>query len=106
MPLPAIYFAVIRRSIMQTNNAFVLREIFGKYLLIPTRFNEVGNEIISLNEIGSIIWKLASTGLQKEEIIKRIDIMYCLENGSVEESAVDAFIDTLCEKSLLYNKEA
>lgn len=91
---------------MQINNAFVLREIYGQYLLIPTHSNEAGDEIISLNEVGAYIWKLASNGLPKEEIVNQLNRSYCLEKGSVEESAIISFIEALCERSLLYEQEA
>lgn len=90
---------------MKANDHFVLRSIYGQHLLFPVSKNTVGNELISLNEVGADIWKCASKGLSEQEIISNIGEIYSLESGSAEERAVEAFIKALCEKGLLYRTE-
>lgn len=90
---------------MRINDAFILRKIYGQFLLVPVRTNEAGEELISLNEVGACIWELAAQGLSEEEIITRINELYNLDEGSVEEKATASFIEILCKRSLLYREE-
>lgn len=87
---------------MHTNDGFVLRRIYGEYLLMPVHVNEAGNEIVSLNEVGADIWELAEKGYSEKEIVKYIGDAYCLEDNSVEINAVRNFIAILYNKKLLY----
>lgn len=61
---------------MKVNDHFVLRSIYGQHLLFPVSKNAVGNELISLNEVGADIWKCASKGLPEQEIISDIDAIF------------------------------
>lgn len=89
---------------MKVNNCFVLRTIYGKHLLFPTRANEVGNELISLNEVGADIWNLAVMGLTEDQIISHLVKIYNLEVNSVEENSIRLFIASLCEQKLLFRE--
>lgn len=90
---------------MRINDNFILRKIYGEFLLFPVRTNEAGDELVSLNEIGADIWELAMEGLTEEEIISNISKIYGLEEHSVEVESVRIFISALCEKKLLYREE-
>lgn len=90
---------------MKNNDGFVLRKIYDQFLLFPVHANEVGNELISINEVGADIWVLASEGRTEKDIIARIEEMYSVEAGSVEEEAILSFVSALCEQKLLYRDE-
>ena len=90
---------------MKHNDGFVLRKIYDQFLLFPVRANEVGNELISINEVGADIWILASEGRKAKDIIAQIEKMYGIECGSVEEEAILSFVIALCEQKLLYRDE-
>ena len=90
---------------MKNNSGFILRKIYNQYLLFPVRANEVGNELISLNEVGADIWNLALDGKTEKDIIVQIKKIYGIESGSVEEEAIVSFVDTLCEQKLLHRHE-
>ena len=90
---------------MKNNNGFVLRKIYDQFLLFPVRANEVGNELISINEVGADIWVLASEGKTVKDISAQIEKMYGIESGSVEEEAILSFVSALCEQKLLYRDE-
>lgn len=90
---------------MKNNSSFVLRKIYDQFLLFPVRSNEVGNELISINEVGADIWALAAEGRTEKEIVDQIEKMYGVEKGSVEEEAILSFIFTLCEQKLLWRQE-
>ena len=40
---------------MKTNDAFVLRNIYGKHILMPVRSNNASNEPVFLNEVAAYI---------------------------------------------------
>ncbi|MGN1308155.1 MAG: PqqD family protein [Faecousia sp.] len=90
---------------MKINDGFILRKIFGEYLLFPVHANEAGDELVSLNEVGALIWELAAQGLSESDIMARIVEIYHLERGSVEEESVHMFISVLCDWKLLYREE-
>lgn len=87
---------------MRVNDNFVLRRIYGEFLLMPVRANEAGDELVALNEVGADIWNLAENGLTESEIIANIVKIYGLEKNSVEEESVRIFVSALCDKKLLY----
>ena len=87
---------------MNINKAFVLRNIYNKYLLMPVHSNEAGNDLIYLNEIGAKIWELASIGLSEEEVIIQLMEEYDISEDSIEKQSINAFIEELCERKLLY----
>ena len=67
---------------MKNNKGFVLRKIYDQFLLFPVRANEVGDELISINEVGADIWVLASEGRPEKDIIARIEEMYSVDFGA------------------------
>lgn len=87
---------------MKTNDSFILRKIYGQYLLFPVRANEVGNDLIALNAVGADIWELAFDGLSEDDIVDNLARTYQLEADSIELESVKTFIDALCAQKLLY----
>lgn len=58
---------------MKTNKEYVLREIAGEPLLIPTRMaSQKLNGMIRLTETAAFIWKQVDTASGLEEIIEKI----------------------------------
>ena len=90
---------------MKVNSNFVLRNIYGEHLLIPVRANNVGDEIIAFNEVGADIWKLAEQRLSENDIIHNMLQSYGLEENSVEEMAIQSFVDELFDRGLLFREE-
>ena len=86
---------------MKINDSFVLRDIYGKNILMPIRANNTSNDPILLNEIAAYIWKTASDGLRVEEIIKDIAKCYNLKSESSELIAVKNFIQQTISMGLL-----
>ena len=86
---------------MTCNPNFVVREIFGKVLLMPIRRNEIGNEPIHLNDVAAVIWKHADSCKTKEDLQKAISSLYGLEPDSAEQVAVTQFINELIEVKLI-----
>lgn len=87
---------------MKINNAFVLRNIFDKYILMPVRSNRASNEPILLNEVAALIWRFASNGLTEEQILNNISKYYNLYLGSAEMVSVKHFIAHMMNTNLLF----
>lgn len=86
---------------MKTNDSFVLRNIYGKNILMPVRTNSASNDPILLNDIAAHIWNIASDGLKIDEILKNIAHCYNLKPESSELIAVNNFIEQMISMGLL-----
>ena len=86
---------------LKIDKEFVLREIAGDYVIIPTgRTILEFNGLITVNEVGVSIWKMLQEDVTLEELVQGI-----LEEYDVEESIarqdVGEFIDKLIENEML-----
>lgn len=86
---------------MRTNSDLILREIYGKTILMPVRYNEASNEPIYLNELAARIWKKVSSSENCYVLQKNICEEYELDENSAEAYAVQNFIAQLVEKKLI-----
>ena len=76
---------------MKTNDAFVLRNIYGKHILMPVRSNNASNDI----------WNAASKQLGISEILRNTAQYYNLKSESPELMAVKQFIEQMATMGLL-----
>ncbi len=86
---------------MKTNDAFILRNIYGKYILMPIRSNQTSNDPILLNEVAASIWNEAMEGIEIKNLISNIAQAYNLLENSSELLAVKQFIDQMVTMELL-----
>lgn len=86
---------------MKTNDAFILRNIYGKYILMPILSNKISNDPILLNEVAASIWKSVSVCSEKEKIIENIMCSYGLKKDSPEVIAVEQFVEQMIKMGLL-----
>lgn len=86
---------------MKVNPNFVLRDIYGKYILMPIRKNDASDDPIFLNGVAADIWKIAETNMSPDEIVTEISRKYELQKDSMEEAAVIRFMGLLKEQKLL-----
>ena len=79
---------------MKVNGEYVLREIAGEAVLIPTGKRALEfNGIIALNPISADIWKWLQSGKNREEIAAQI-----LEEYEVSEEVALADLDEFLAK--------
>ena len=65
---------------MELKREFVLREIAGDTLLIPTGKTALDlNGMLTLNELGAEIWRLLPQAANDEEIVRRLLAEYEVE---------------------------
>lgn len=80
---------------------FVLREIAGDLLLVPTGKTALDlNGMLTLNEVGGEIWKLLDEVETEEEIVDRLQEEYEVEREELQKD-VREFIGKLQELGIL-----
>lgn len=86
---------------MTINPSFVMRNIYGRKILVPVTQNSVTDAPIVLNDIAFEIWNKAESCDDKDSLLNSIVRNYDLQEGSEEEKAVKAFIDQLIQTGLI-----
>ena len=90
---------------MRINKEFVLREIAGDYIAVPTGKTALDfNGLVTLNEVGVSIWNMLQSDVTLEDIVQGILNEYDVEEEVAREDVQD-FIDTLYEKGILDKDE-
>ena len=90
---------------MKVEKEFVLREIAGDYINIPTGKTVLDfNGLITVNEVGVSLWKMLQNEMSFEDLVQGI-----LEEYDVEESVaredIQEFLDRLVEGGILTKDE-
>lgn len=88
---------------MKTNPDLILREIYGKAILMPIRYNEAINNPVYLNDVAALIWKMAPTSKNLYDLQKSICDIYGLYSDSAEAYSVEKFIIQLMENKLIFD---
>ncbi len=71
---------------MKLKKEFILREVAGETIVVPVGSMALNfNGIISLDPVGTVIWKALEQGKEREEILSEI-----LENFEVEKETAEA----------------
>ena len=86
---------------MKINPGFVLKDIAGSFVVVPTGDNLVDfSAMITLNETGAFLWNLLSDEISIEELA---DAMCSEYEISKEEAVLDVteFVETLKSKKVL-----
>lgn len=86
---------------MKQNPDLILREIYGKNILMPIRYNEASNDPIYFNEVAALIWKLSDRAKDSTDLLNAVCQSYNLETDSAEAASVEGFIDQLMESKLI-----
>lgn len=80
---------------MQIKKEFVLREIAGEYVIIPTGTTALEfNGLITVNEVGVFLWKLLQEEVTLEELVSKVTEEYEVEEAVAKEDILE-FLETL-----------
>lgn len=86
---------------MKINSGFVLKDIAGSFVIVPTGDNLVDfSAMITLDEVGAFLWEL----LKEETTIENLADELCKEYDVEREIAladIQEFVDTLTDKKVL-----
>lgn len=79
---------------------FVCKEVGSEILLVPLRDNVADfNQYLTLNELGSFIYKLITDGKRYEDILSEILAQYEIDDTQARQD-LSAFIDQLYQYTI------
>ena len=90
---------------MKVDKEFVLREIAGDYIIIPTGKTVLDfNGLITVNEVGASIWNMLQEEVSLDELVKGILDEYEV-NEDVAREDIQEFLATLDKNGILKKDE-
>lgn len=90
---------------MRVSKEFVLREIAGEFIIIPTGKTVLEfNGLITVNEVGLFLWKLLQEETEFEGLVQAVLEEYEVEEG-VARMDIQEFIDRLAESKILIDTD-
>lgn len=90
-----------KKNIMKIDRNFVLREIAGEYIIIPTGKTALEfNGLITVNEIGMELWKMLQNEVTFDDLLKGIMEEYDVDKEVAQEDIQD-FLDKLIDGGIL-----
>ena len=86
---------------MRINKVFVLREIAGDYIIIPTGKTVLEfNGLITVNEVGVSLWNMLQNEVTEDDLVKGILDEYDVEEEVARED-IREFINNLVAGGIL-----
>ena len=86
---------------MRINKEFVLREIAGEYIIIPTGTTALEfNGLITVNEIGVLLWKMLQDNVSLDQLVAGVLAEYDVDENVARED-IREFLDKLQESRIL-----
>ena len=90
---------------MRIEKEFVLREIAGDYIVVPTGKAVLEfNGLISVNEVGASIWNMLQNEVTFEGLLQGILNEYDVEE-EIAKQDIQEFLDKLIENGILTKGE-
>lgn len=86
---------------MKVQKEFILREIAGDYVIIPTGKTVLTfNGLITVNEVGADLWKMLQSDVTFEDLTKGILDIYDVDEETAKED-IREFLETLEQGGVL-----
>lgn len=86
---------------MKIQKEFVLRELAGDYVIIPTGMTMLmSRNLITVNEVGADLWKMLQSEVSFEDLLKGILDIYDVDEETARED-IQEFLDTLINEGIL-----
>ena len=90
---------------MRIEKEFVLREIAGDYIIIPTGKTVLEfNGLITVNEVGVTLWNMLQEEVTFDQLVQGILAEYDVEEEVARED-IQEFLDTLAKGGILIKDE-
>lgn len=74
---------------------FILREVYGQYLIMPIKFNTKNSQPILLNSIGADIVKTFTLAKDVKQGITELSQLYSFDTNGSEWCSIENFINNL-----------
>jgi len=88
---------------LKLKTGFILREVAGETVVIPSGSELDLNMMITLNSTGAFLWKRLEKGVTREQLVFDLLAEYEVDKATAE-TAVDAFIEKLGKNGFLENE--
>lgn len=86
---------------MRIKNGYLVREIAGNHIVVPIGERAIEFKgIMTLNEVGSLIWRSLEKNMSKDEILKLILDEYEIDEATAN-SDLEEFLETIRESGAL-----
>lgn len=90
---------------MRINKEFVLREIAGEYIIIPTGATVLEfNGLITVNEVGITLWRMLQQEVSFEQLVEAVLGEYQVEEN-VARADIREFLEELQKAGILEKEE-
>lgn len=90
---------------MKIDKNFVLREIVGEYIIIPTGRTALEfNGLITVNEVGMELWKMLQEDVTFDDLLNGILEEYDVDENAARED-IQEFLDRLVKGGILTEDE-
>ena len=90
---------------MRVEKEFVLREIAGDYIIIPTGKTVIDfNGLITVNEVGAFLWNMLQEEVSLDELLQGVLKEYEVEAEVAREDIIE-FLDNLRDGGILKKDE-
>lgn len=90
---------------MRIEKEFVLREIAGDYIIIPTGKTVLEfNGLITVNEVGVTLWNMLQEEVTFDQLVQGVLAEYDVEEEVARED-IQEFLDTLAKGGILVKDE-
>ena len=80
---------------MRVNSAYVVRDVFGKMILIPFKKTKIGNHPIYLNDTGRAIIEMLKNSASENELCLKVAKEYNIKPESNEYRQIAEFVSNL-----------
>ena len=86
---------------MKIKDGFILREVAGTFVVISAGNDDLDFKgVITVNEVGALIWRGVEQGMSKEEIVDKILSEYDVQR-EVATVDCDEFLQQLIDKNII-----
>ena len=90
---------------MKIDKKFLLREIAGEYIIIPTGRTALEfNGLITVNEVGMELWKMLQKDVTFDDLLNGILEEYDVDENAARED-IQEFLDRLVKGGILTEDE-
>lgn len=88
---------------LKLKEGFILREVAGEIIVIPSGTELDLNMMITLNETGAFLWKCLERGTERADLIAALRKEYEVDESTAVQ-AVDSFVEKLKTNGFLENE--
>lgn len=87
---------------MKLKDGFIMRQVAGQNVVIPSGDELNLNMMITLNDTGKFLWERLETGAEQEELVAAVLDKYDVDETTAK-SSVESFVGKLKENGFLDN---